>query len=240
MRSDHRPYLAKKLQAKFEVFWVEHFIRPQLDSLGLDYMVMKPWYFKPHGKNIHLGQAIHIIAAADRTVRLTTWEHQNGAGAIHVDDYALLCPGTRIDSASEVRIGKNTMLAAGVYITDADWHGIYNRTQPVGNTQPVVLEDNSWVGDGSIVCKGVTIGENSIVGAGSVVTKSVPPNVIVAGNPAKVVRKLDVSQGFTMRSSWLNPSSKIPHQLQELERSMLRENSWLSWVRTIIAPKAGD
>ena len=240
MRSDHRPYLAKQLQAKLETFWVEHFIRPQLDRLGLDYMMMKPWFFKPHGKNINLGRAVHVIAAADRRVQLTTWTHQNGLGEIHIGDYALLCPGTRIDSASEVRIGKNSMLAAGVYVTDADWHGIYNRTQPVGNTEPVVFEDNTWVGDGSIVCKGVTIGENSIIGAGSVVTKSVPANVIAAGNPAKVVRELDISQEFVTRASWLNPESEIPHQLKQLERGLLQNNSWFNWLRSLIAPKSSD
>jgi acetyltransferase-like isoleucine patch superfamily enzyme len=54
-----------------------------------------------------------------------------------------------------------------------------------------VLERGAWIGDSAIVCKGVRVGENSIVGAGAVVTKDVPPNVIVAGNPARVVKKLD-------------------------------------------------
>ena len=60
-----------------------------------------------------------------------------------------------------------------------------------GGSAPIVLERGAWIGDSAIVCKGVRIGENSIVGAGAVVTKDVPPNVIVAGNPARVVKKLD-------------------------------------------------
>lgn len=51
--------------------------------------------------------------------------------------------------------------------------------------KPIVLEKRSWIGSHATILPGVTIGENSIVGAGSVVTRDVPPNTIVAGNPAK-------------------------------------------------------
>ena len=59
------------------------------------------------------------------------------------------------------------MFANSAYISDSDWHGIYDRALPVGQSKEVVLEDNVWIGDGAIVSKGVTIGENSIVGASS-------------------------------------------------------------------------
>ena len=65
------------------------------------------------------------------------------------------------------------MFANGAYISDSDWHGIYDRALPVGKSSEVVLEDNVWIGDSAIVTKGVTIGKNSIVGAGSVITKNV-------------------------------------------------------------------
>ncbi|MDZ7686153.1 MAG: DapH/DapD/GlmU-related protein [Gammaproteobacteria bacterium] len=73
------------------------------------------------------------------------------------------------------------MFAAGAYVTDADWHDVYDRTRTIGTTRPVTLEQNVWVGDGAIICKGVTIGENSVIGAGAVVTSDVPANVIAAG-----------------------------------------------------------
>ena len=79
------------------------------------------------------------------------------------------------------------MFANSAYISDSDWHGIYDRALPVGQSKEVVLEDNVWIGDGAIVSKGVTIGQNSIVGARTVVIKDVPANVVVAGNPAKVI-----------------------------------------------------
>jgi maltose O-acetyltransferase len=57
--------------------------------------------------------------------------------------------------------------------------------------QPIIIGDNVWIGGAAVICPGVTIGDNSIVGAGSVVTKQVPPNVVVAGNPARRIRSLD-------------------------------------------------
>jgi maltose O-acetyltransferase len=56
--------------------------------------------------------------------------------------------------------------------------------------QPIVIGDNVWLGGGAVVLAGVTIGDNSVVGAGAVVTKDVPPNVVVVGSPARVVKQL--------------------------------------------------
>lgn len=61
-------------------------------------------------------------------------------------------------------------------------------------TKPVVVKEGAWIGAGAIVLPGVTIGRNAIVGAGSVVTKDVPDNMIVAGNPAKVIRPIDTNE----------------------------------------------
>ena len=55
----------------------------------------------------------------------------------------------------------------------------------------IVIGDDVWVGGGAIICPGITIGEGAIIGAGGVVTKDVPANTVVAGNPCKVIRKLD-------------------------------------------------
>ncbi len=56
---------------------------------------------------------------------------------------------------------------------------------------PIILEEGAWIGAGAILLPGITIGRNSVVGAGSVVTRDVPPNSVVAGNPARLVRGLD-------------------------------------------------
>lgn len=55
---------------------------------------------------------------------------------------------------------------------------------------PITIESHVWIGGSSVVCPGVTIGENTVIGAGSVVTKDIPPNVVAAGNPCRVIRPI--------------------------------------------------
>ena len=77
-------------------------------------------------------------------------------------------------------------------IFDSDFHELHPDRRRGGTPRmaPVVLEENVFVGDHAIILKGVTIGADSVIGAGSVVTGSIPPGVIAAGNPARVVRPL--------------------------------------------------
>ena len=58
------------------------------------------------------------------------------------------------------------------------------------SAEPIVLEDDVWLGGGVIVCPGVTIGENTVVGAGSVVVRDLPADVVAVGNPARVLRSI--------------------------------------------------
>ncbi len=90
----------------------------------------------------------------------------------------------------EVRIGHDVFVAPGVHIYTAT-HPLVaelRRTQEFG--RPVTIGNDVWIGGKAIVCPGVTIGDRSVIGAGSVVTRDVPPDVVVAGNPAKVIRAL--------------------------------------------------
>ncbi|MFQ3347707.1 MAG: acetyltransferase-like isoleucine patch superfamily enzyme, partial [Candidatus Azotimanducaceae bacterium] len=178
--------------------------------------------------------------APDRNVRLTTWEMNDHQGRIDIQDYVLICPGVRIDSALSVEIGASSMLAAGAYITDADWHDIYDRTQAIGRSAPVKLAANVWVGDGAVICKGVSIGENSIIGAGSVVTGDIPANVIAAGNPARVVKELDPNQKLIKREDMLADGPELAIQMDGLERWMRQDNTWLKWFRALLAPSNKD
>ncbi len=125
------------------------------------------------------------------------------------------------------------MFGHGAYITDSDWHGIYDRTEVVGSPKEVMLEKNVWIGDSAIVCKGVTIGENSIIGAGSVVTKDVPKNSVYAGNPAKLVKELDESE-FVSRESFFSDPKKLAEDFDMLDRYTLAKNSTFSWIKSLI------
>ena len=127
------------------------------------------------------------------------------------------------------------MIAHGAYISDADWHGIYDRAEPVGKTKPIKFEDNVWIGDSAIICKGVTIGKNSIIGAGAVVTKNVPENCVFAGNPAKLVKKLDQGE-FNTRKDIFNNPKKLAYDFDMLDSYSLKNNTVINWLKSIIFP----
>jgi maltose O-acetyltransferase len=90
-----------------------------------------------------------------------------------------------------VTIGDGVQIASGVQLLAADHPREPElRADGLELGRPVVIEDNVWLGAGAIVCPGVRIGRDSIVGAGSVVTRDVPPGVVAAGNPCRVIREL--------------------------------------------------
>ena len=95
--------------------------------------------------------------------------------------------GTVIGAFKSITIGNNVRCGANTLITDADWHLDDPRS---GEPASVIVENNVWLGEGTKVLKGVSIGENTVIGAGSIVTKSIPANVIAAGNPCRVIKKL--------------------------------------------------
>lgn len=220
--------------------WLQHFLRPQLETLGPHCQVMRPWYLNIYGRNVSFGRCVHVVAAPDRRVRMTTWEHEDGGGRIDIGDYGLICPGVRLDSACHIEVGSNTMIAAGAYLTDADWHDLYDRTRIIGRHSKVTLEDNVWIGDGAIVCKGVTVGANSVIGAGSVVTRDIPANVVAAGNPASVVRQLDPQRTIVRRQSLLSDPDALNARIDGLDRYLLSGNSWAHWLRTLVRPSTED
>ncbi|EUJ28226.1 acetyltransferase [Listeria floridensis FSL S10-1187] len=95
----------------------------------------------------------------------------------------------------EVHIGDNCMLAPGVHI--------YTATHPLNAAErnsglefgkPVSIGDNAWIGGRAIINPGVTLGDNVVVASGAVVTKSFGDNVVIGGNPARVIKQIDGSK----------------------------------------------
>jgi acetyltransferase-like isoleucine patch superfamily enzyme len=239
LRRDHRPYFVKKAYLKFQEFYVNHFLRPQLESLGEGFTFMRPWHVEIFGAPIELGDYVNVVAASDNMVRLAIWSEQPGQGRIRIGNYNLICPGVRIGSAHEILIGDNCMIASNAYLTDSDWHDIYNRIS-IGKTAPIKIENNVWVGDSAIICKGVTVGENSIVGAGAVVVDSIPANCVAAGNPAKVVKLLEVSESFTTRAQFFADPDRLFRGFDQADKELLSKNSLMHWLRYLLFPSKED
>lgn len=240
MRKDHRPFLIKYWSGKINTWFVQHFVRPQFDSLGKSPMILKPRSCEIHGKNITAGNYLHLVSHPLKPVRLTTWSGRQGQGSIHIGDYCLIAPGVEITAAKSIIIGANTMIAAECSINDCDWHGLYNRTRPFRCTKPVVLGNNVWLGARVMVNKGVTIGDNSVIGAGSVVTSDIPPNVVAAGNPARVVKELNPHRRMLKREFLFRKGDFYWQNQRELDKYLTAGNGFWKWVRTIIAPNHGD
>ena len=240
MLRDSRPYSAKRLSQAFQRFYAGHFLGPQFARLGPGYWVVKPWYVEVFGGPVSVGQYVNIIATADKRVRFTVWSNLEGQGRIDIGDYCLFCPGCRSSAGLEIVIGHSCMFANGAFVTDSDWHGLYDRSLSVGASAPVRIGDNVWIGDSAIVCKGVTIGDNSIVGAGSVVLKDVPRNVVVGGNPAVIVKELDPSEPIKTRADWYAEPGKLAADFEQIDREYMAGNTWLGWLRTILFPRRGD
>jgi acetyltransferase-like isoleucine patch superfamily enzyme len=94
--------------------------------------------------------------------------------------------GAMFDLDDTVTIGQNVMVGPNVRI----YTTATRRFDPAFVRQPVVVEDGAWIGVSAIILAGVTVGRGSVVSAGSVVTRDVPPNTLVSGVPASVVKQL--------------------------------------------------
>ncbi len=90
-----------------------------------------------------------------------------------------------------VTIGDGVKLGPGVQLYTVG-HPIdpTERKRGLEFAHPIVIEENVWIGGGSIVLPGITIGRNAVIGAGSIVTKDIPANVVAAGNPCRVIRQV--------------------------------------------------
>lgn len=239
MRRDHRPYFLKKLYSRLQTLYVKHFLAPQFESLGRNFNFMLPWNVEVFGGNVYLGNHISIMASKDHKVRFSVWTNHDDAEGIFVGDACLISPGVRISAAKRISIGNSCMIASGAYITDSDWHGLYNRVE-TGTANPVTLEENVWLGDNAMVCKGVTIGKNSIIGARSVVLHDIPENVVAAGNPAKPIRELDPDEPVFTRLDWYADADALNHGLELIDKSILEGNTLRGWLRYLLFPRKGD
>lgn len=120
---------------------------------------------------------------------------ENG-GSIVIGDNVGISNSTFYSRIS-ITVGNNVMIGGGTKIFDTDFHSVDAKYRGTCDdkahtvNKPVTIEDNVFIGAGSVILKGVHIGKNAVIGACSVVTKNVPDGEVWAGNPARFIRKIE-------------------------------------------------
>ena len=113
-----------------------------------------------------------------------------------VGDHSFIGHDCQFTIGRRITIGRHCLIAGQARLYDSDGHStdpgarLAGLPPPEETVKPIVVNDNVWVGTGALILKGVTIGEGSVVAACAVVTRDIPPGVLVAGNPARIVRHL--------------------------------------------------
>lgn len=126
------------------------------------------------------------------------WNRFNAMGKLEIGDSVTLGDFVQIEAYKKVTIGNEVLIASRVFIGDSS-HGVYKGDKQSNieippNKRPIVceeirIEDNVWIGENVSVLQGVVLGKGCIVGANSVVTKSFPAGCVIAGSPAKIIKK---------------------------------------------------
>jgi maltose O-acetyltransferase len=136
---------------------------------------------------------------------INAWAHaeKNVLITYTPDSVITIGSGTRLNGAgimayTRIEVGRRCILGSTL-LFDSDFHPLdpahrHDPDAPV-SCAPITLEENVWLGGQSAVLKGVTVGENSVVAFRAVVSDDVSPNVVVAGNPARVVKTLTPGSG---------------------------------------------
>src|ERR1044072_4645308 len=139
---------------------------------------------------VHIG---HLSEIHDRVALSAIAEPDGSHAKLIIGDRTSVWYGTVISARHEITIGDQCAISWNCTIIDNDMHEIIYPAETAyaqSRNNAVRVGNHVWIGAQAIVLKGVTIGENSIVAAGAIVTKDVPPYTLVAGAPARPIRKI--------------------------------------------------
>lgn len=140
--------------------------------------IIKSW-FGSTGENLSL----HPFLACDYGVNIHLGENFYANWNLTMLD---VCP---------IRIGKNALIGPNCqFLTPLHPLDPHERNAGEEYGSPITIGDNFWAGGGAIILPGVTLGDNVVVGAGAVVTKSFGDNVVLAGNPARIIKEIEVKE----------------------------------------------
>ena len=127
-------------------------------------------------KNVRVCSSARILGGGRLDVGDGTW----------IGHQVLICAGSKITIGKEVDIGPRVYIGTGTHGVDA--HSL--RSAGPGVNKDVVIEDGVWLGVGCIILPGVTVGEKAVLAAGAVVAEDIPPRVLAAGVPARIIKSI--------------------------------------------------
>ena len=130
-----------------------------------------------------LGDRVRLVSTVARLELVTL-----PGGHLEIGDNVFINYGTSLVAARHVKIGDDCLIGTHVMVMDTDFHRVEDKAWDTTGA-PVIIGDRVWLANRSIVLKGVTIGDDAVVAAGAVVTRDVPARCVVAGSPARVVRR---------------------------------------------------
>jgi len=139
------------------------------------------------GQNVHLG-----VVSSPYAFTGYSYISARAAGASIVmgDDVYLNNHAVLISEGEGIEIGSRTLIGFNFCAVDSDFHDLnpHRRLTGIPKTKKIEIGRNVFIGSNVTVLKGAVIGDNSVIGAGSVVSGTIPPDVIAAGNPCRVIR----------------------------------------------------
>ncbi len=148
---------------------------------------------------IHIGSGTLVGRNATLSVGYGVGDTHLAGRGLFIGDRCVLGARTTITAHERIDIGDAVFFGQGVFVTDAS-HGYQDPGVPIGKQlgahQPVSIGPGTWVGHGAVILPGAQIGRNVVVAAGSVVRGVVEDFAVVAGSPARVVRRLETGVGW--------------------------------------------
>lgn len=144
------------------------------------------------GSNCSINSSLlsNLIGLYQRTIIVA-----RGEGKITIGNFVGIS-GSTIYARDKIEIGDHSLIGANCKIIDNDFHAVEPQERRTGNisklkTRPVKIGENVFIGCNTIILKGTVLGDNCVVGAGSVVHGTFDANTLIAGNPAKVIKRIN-------------------------------------------------
>ena len=178
--------------------FVDWLIMNQVETRPRWYVRMMASLYQHRGRHSVIHRSVRLDTPPYRKFRLGDYSViesfaciNNAVGDVIIGDHTRV--GLHNTIIGPITIGSHVNLAQGITVTalNHNFSDSEKRIDEQGvSTTPVVIEDDVWIGANAVVLPGVRIGNHSVIAAGAVVTKDVPPHSIVAGVPAKVIKKI--------------------------------------------------